>query len=207
MRHLRRTLTRLVYALALPVASAMALSALEFPRAAGAQTATPQAARVASTTLDIGDVVRVTVWRRPELTGDFRIGADGALRHPLYQEVRITGMTVPQAQARLQAYLRQLEASPQVVIEPLYRVSVGGEIRQPNLYSLPPETSIAQLVALAGGPTERGRLDRVRLVRDGRETVLDLTSTSSAVTAMPIASGDQIFVGRRSSAFRDAIRR
>jgi polysaccharide export outer membrane protein len=169
------------------------------------QSATAPASRGANTTLEVGDLVRVTVWRRPELTGDFRVGGDGALRHPLYQQVKVAGMTIPQTQAQLQTYLRTLEASPQVVVEPLFRVSVGGEIRQPNLYSLPPETSIAQVVALAGGPTERGRLDRVRLVRDGRATVIDLTSTSSAVAAMPIESGDQIFVARRGSAFHDAV--
>ena len=155
--------------------------------------------------LQIGDLVRVTVWRRPELSGDFRIGTDGSLRHPLYQDVKVAGLTTAEAQLRLQSFLKQLEATPQLVLEPLYRVSVGGEIRQPNLYSLPPETSIAQVIALAGGPTERGRLDQVRLVRNGHEATLDLASTASAVTEMPIQSGDQIFVGRRSSVFRESV--
>ena len=155
--------------------------------------------------LAVGDIVRVTVWRRPELSGDFRIGTDRALRHPLYQDVRIAGLPVVEAQLRLQNFLKSLEASPQVVLEPLFRVSVGGEIRQPNLYSLPPETSIAQVIALAGGPTENGRLDEVRLIRGGREQTLDLTSTASAVTEMPIHSGDQLFIGRRHNTFRETV--
>ena len=150
-------------------------------------------------------MVRITVWRRPELSGDFRIGADSVLRHPLYQQVRLAGLTLRAAQTSLETYLRQLEAAPQIVLEPIYRVAVGGEIRQPNLYSLPPETSIAQVVALAGGPTERGRLDRVRLIRGGRVTMLDMTSAAAGVTDMPIQSGDQIVIGRRRAVFRDVV--
>ena len=156
-------------------------------------------------TLEVGDMVRITVWRRPELSGDFRIGADSVLRHPLYQQVRLAGLTLRAAQTSLETYLRQLEAAPQLVLEPIYRVAVGGEIRQPNLYSLPPETSIAQVVALAGGPTERGRLDRVRLIRGGRVTMLDMTSAAAGVTDMPIQSGDQIVIGRRRAVFRDVV--
>ena len=156
-------------------------------------------------TLEVGDMVRITVWRRPELSGDFRIGADSVLRHPLYQQVRLAGLTLRAAQTSLETYLRQLEAAPQIVLEPIYRVAVGGEIRQPNLYSLPPETSIAQVVALAGGPTERGRLDRVRLIRGGRVTMLDMTSAAAGVTDMPIQSGDQIVIGRRRAVFRDVV--
>lgn len=152
-----------------------------------------------------GDLVRVTVWRKEELSGDLRVGADGALAHPLYQSVHIAGLPLDQAKQKLIEFLRQYEASPQLVLEPLSRVTIGGEVRSPNLYSLSPETSVAQAVAQAGGPTDRGRLDRVRLLRGGRETMLDLTSPDPTVAQMPIRSGDQIFVGARRYILRDVI--
>lgn len=152
---------------------------------------------IASLVLRPGDLVRVTVWRKPELSGDFLVAADSTLKHPLYQEIKVAGLTVTAALGKLQEYLRRLEAVPQVAIEPLFRVSVGGEVRAPNLYSLSPETSIAQAVALAGGPTDFGRSDRVRLLRGGREILFDLNAASGESLHTPVASGDQIMISRR----------
>jgi polysaccharide export outer membrane protein len=144
-----------------------------------------------------GDVVRITVWRRPELSGDFTVSADGSIRHPIYQGVKVGGVAVSAAEARLRDFLARFESTPQFVIEPLFRVTVGGEVRQPNLYSLPQETTVSQAVAMAGGPTERGRLDRVILQRDGHETRIDLNAPSSEGAPTPVRSGDRIFVARR----------
>ena len=74
---------------------------------------------------------------------------------------------------------------------------VGGEVRSPGLVSLPRGTPLSQAVARAGGPTERGRLDRVTLLRGGRSYSLNLLSDDLRTAVMPIASGDQIFVARR----------
>ena len=163
----------------------------------------PSPASTASLVLRPGDLVRIAVWRKPELSGDFLIGADSTLKHPLYREVRVAGLSAAAAREQIALYLRALESNPQVSIEPLVRVSVGGEVRNPNLYTLSPETSVSQAVALAGGPTERGRLDQVRLVRDGRLTMLDLSAPDATILATPVASGDQISLQRRSAVFRD----
>jgi protein involved in polysaccharide export with SLBB domain len=164
-----------------------------------------QSAAIGTVMLRAGDVVRVTVWRNPELSGDFAITSNGTLAHPLYRDVVVAGLDLPAAESRIREVLAGLESNPRFVIEPLLRVSVGGEVRQPSLYTLPPETSIAEAVALAGGATDRGRLDRVRLFRDGQELRVDLTDPGVGPAQAPIRSGDQIFVDRRVSIFRDYI--
>ena len=100
--------------------------------------------------------------------------------------------------------LLRLDANPQFVVQPLLRVAVGGEVVRPNLFNLPPETSVAQAVAQAGGATQQGQLDRVRLIRGGRAVTLDLTQPGGAAE-QPVRSGDQIVVDRRSSTFRDVV--
>jgi protein involved in polysaccharide export with SLBB domain len=157
------------------------------------------------TVLRPGDAVRITVWRQPELSGEFTISESGTITHPLYRELVVTGVPLDDARRRVHDYLSRLESNPQFVVEPLLRVSVGGEVRQPSLYRLTPETSIAEAVAMAGGATERGRMERVRLFRGGEVMVVDLTSPRAGLAQEPIRSGDQIFVDRKTSLFRDYI--
>ncbi len=177
---------------------------LAIAAATGAPDAAAQTPVRASATLEPGDLVRIIVWRSEELSGDFEIAADGTIRHPLYRSVTAAGVPLDMLEQRLRTLLSRFDAQPQFVIEPRLRVAISGEVREPNLFSLSPELSIAQAIALAGGPTERGRLDQVRLLRDGREIILDLTRPAS-YGAMRIRSGDQIVVPRRKDTFRDTV--
>lgn len=163
---------------------------------AAAQTDTTAAVRPA-------DLVRLTVWRMPEFTGEFAVGPDGTIQHPLLTEVRVVGRPRDEVRRQLREVLLRYENDPQFVFDYLYRVGVTGEVRLPNLYSLPPETSIPQAIAAAGGLAEFGRINDVRLIRGGQEMVLDLRDPSSQVMEMRIRSGDQIRVLRRGSSFRD----
>ena len=155
--------------------------------------------------LNAGDQVRVTVWRKPELSGDFSVAPNGTLAHPLYREVSVVGVPMSVVEERLRVFLGRYETNPQLVIEPLVRVIVGGEVRSPNLLAVPPETTLAQAIALAGGPTERGLVNKVRVIRDNQEIKLDLSRPESSVATLQVRSGDQILVGRRGAPVRDYI--
>jgi polysaccharide export outer membrane protein len=150
-----------------------------------------------------GDMVKVTVWRSPEMSGDFIVGASGTLQHPLYQSVPVAGVPLAQVVHRLQQFLSHYQDDPQLVVVPLFRVTVGGEVRLPNLYSLPTETTISQAVAQAGGATQDGRLDKVRILRGGHEYIADLTRADAAWANTPVRSGDQILVTRKGNFWRD----
>jgi len=147
--------------------------------------------------LNPGDQIRIIVWRKPEFSGDFPIAANGTITHPLYREVQVTGVPLSVVEDRLRTFLTRYETTPQFVIQPLVRIIVGGEIRSPNIYSVPPETTIAQAIALAGGPTERGELNQVRVVRDRQEIKMDISKPDSDAGVLQIRSGDQILVGRK----------
>jgi protein involved in polysaccharide export with SLBB domain len=90
--------------------------------------------------------------------------------------------------------------NPRFVVEPLLRVSVSGQVDRPNLYTVAPGTTVAQAVAQAGGVTDQGRQDRVRLVRNQAERFVNLTDPRDG--SQPVRSGDEIFVGPRSQWFR-----
>lgn len=153
--------------------------------------------------LQPGDVVRITVWRQPELSGEFPITASGQIAHPLYREVPVAGQPLATVEAQIAAFLRRFVENPQFVVQPLLRVSVSGQVDRPNIYSVAPGTTVAQAIAQAGGITEQGRQDRVRLVRDQRERWIDLTNPRDG--SQPLRSGDELFASPRSQWFRSVV--
>jgi polysaccharide export outer membrane protein len=161
------------------------------------------AARDTNVVLHPGDMVKVTVWRNQEMSGDFMVGVNGALRHPLYQEVPIAGIPLYQVEQRLTQFLTKYEQNPQLVVEPLFKVTVGGEVRLPNLYPLPRTTTVSQAVAQAGGVTQDGRLNKIDLYRGGQKIEMDLTEASGRWANEPIQSGDQIIVTKKSNFVRN----
>jgi len=145
-----------------------------------------------------GDMLRIDVWRHPEMSGEFVIATDSTLVHPLYQVVKVAGAPVSVVKERLREFLKAYEQDVRMDIEPMFPVTVAGEVRQPNLYRLPQGTTIAQAIAQAGGPTEWGRLDKVRVIRRDGELTIDLANQYSRYESLTVASGDQVLVTRRS---------
>jgi polysaccharide biosynthesis/export protein len=156
-----------------------------------------------NTVLHPGDLVRVTVWRNVEMSGDFAVGQNGALLHPLYQAVPIAGVPLQEVDRRLRQFLTKYESDPQLVVIPLLHITIAGEVSKPSLYNLPRETSIGEAIATAGGPTEFGNLGKVLLFRGGKEYKIDLRSPLNAWATRPIESGDQIILTRRGSFWKD----
>jgi protein involved in polysaccharide export with SLBB domain len=167
--------------------------------------AAPAAAQDTTTAVRPADVIRLSVWRQPEFTGEFPIAPDGTILHPLLTEVRVVGRTREQVREQMRQVLQRYETDPNFVFDYLYRIGVTGEVRLPNLYNLPPETTILQAVAAAGGVSEFGVISQVRLIRGGRETILDLRNPAPELAEMRIRSGDQIRVPRRGATWRDLV--
>lgn len=155
--------------------------------------------------LNPGDQLRIAVWRKPEFSGDFLIAANGTITHPLFREVQVTGIPLATVEERLRTFLTRYETNPQFVIEPLVRIIVAGEVRSPNIYSVPPQTTVAQALALAGGPTERGDIRKVRIFRDRQEIRMDVSKPDSDAGLLQIRSGDQILMGRERPSVREII--
>jgi polysaccharide biosynthesis/export protein len=146
-----------------------------------------------------GDAVRVTVWQYPELSGTFDIGDDGAVVHPIYQSVNLVSLTQTQAEAAFRTILQRYETDPQFVVEPLYRITIMGEVRSPNVYTVTGQATVLQAIAQAGGVTPMARVDRVRVSRAGREVAVDLSDRSGTQQLMRLRSGDQIMVDSRQN--------
>src|SRR3989454_3522068 len=143
-----------------------------------------------------GDVLRINVWRHPELSGDFVVAPDSTLVDPVYQVVKVAGVPRPVVRERLRGVLSSYEQGVPFVLQPVFPVTVAGEVRQPNLYRLPEGTTFAQAIAQAGGPTGLGRVEKGKGIRRGSTVMIDLGQGYLKYERLTIASGDQILVGR-----------
>lgn len=148
-----------------------------------------------------GDILRIQVWRQPEFSGEFLVGPDSLLVHPLYRNLTVGGLRLQAVRDRLVEFLGTFVQDASLTVEPLYPVAVAGEVRQPNLYHVERGTTVAQAIARAGGPTPQGRLDKVVLQRGDAVTRFSLTTEYSQWGTVPLSSGDQLFV-QRASDFR-----
>ncbi|HUQ20910.1 MAG TPA: polysaccharide biosynthesis/export family protein [Gemmatimonadaceae bacterium] len=160
-----------------------------------AQSATPVAD--VQPTLAPGDAVRIQVWREPDLSGDFVVNEQGVITLPLLGRMDVTSVPISQLRDKLiSAYAVQLR-NPSVTITPLRRVYVLGEVAKPGLYPVDPTISLAGLIALAGGATPIGDVQKVRIVRNGTVVVKQIDASSS-VGMSNVRSNDEVFVDRRS---------
>src|SRR5436189_2755496 len=121
-----------------------------------------------------GDVLRINVWRHPELSGDFVVAPDSTLVDPVYQVVKVAGAPLAVVRERLRAVLSTYEQGVPFVLEPVFPVTVAGEVRQPNLYRLPGGATFAPAIAQAGGPAGLGRLQDVPGIRRDSTMMLAL---------------------------------
>jgi polysaccharide export outer membrane protein len=105
------------------------------------------------------DVLKVTVFDEPQLSGTFRVDVDGAFTYPFLGRIKAVGQnlrTIEADLARLLAdgYVRR----PQVAIEvEQYRsrsIFVVGEVRSPGKYALAGEMTLIEALAQAGSTTE-----------------------------------------------------
>jgi polysaccharide export outer membrane protein len=154
--------------------------------------------------------VRIVVWRKPEFSGDFVIAPNGSITHPLYRSVQVGGVPFATAEANVRRFLARFEENPEFVMEPLIRVAVSGEVQRPQVFALRPETTIAEAVARAGGTTQAGARNHIRLRRlspsgQQNEIIVDLNDPSGGSGMIPVRSGDQIVVDRKKSFMRDIL--
>lgn len=183
----------------------LALVVLAMPASAQESRASSEQAVLAP-----GDSVRIVVWRKPEFSGDFVVAPNGTITHPLFRSVQVAGVPFATAEANLRRFLARFEENPEFVMEPLIRVAISGEVERPLVYALRPETTVAEAVARAGGATELGARNRVRVLRleqsgQQEQLIINLTDPDAGYGRVPIRSGDQIIVDRRKSFTRDIL--
>jgi polysaccharide export outer membrane protein len=117
------------------------------------------------------DVVRITVWKNPELSTEAVVRPDGTLTIPVVGELRAAGRTAADLQQEATQRVRTLVNDAVVTVSIVevnsYRFTVAGNVEHPGLFTSRYYITISDAIALAGGPNRYATTSNVTVVRNG----------------------------------------
>jgi polysaccharide export outer membrane protein len=108
-----------------------------------------------------GDELEITVYGAPDLSGHTRVSSDGNISIPLIGYVRVGGLSSSEAEAEIEAQLRQhlILNDPQVSVYAKEftssGISVAGEVAKPGFYSALGPHRLFDVLQAAGGLSDR----------------------------------------------------
>lgn len=147
--------------------------------------------------LQPGDVVRLQIWREPDLSGEFLVDQSGIVTFPMLGSVLVATESALSLKARLVKAYQVFLRNPSIEVTHLRRVVIVGAVKAPGVYPLDPTLTISDAVAVAGGATPDGKRDEIELVRAGERSKVRLTDLTR-IADLGLRSGDQIFIPQRS---------
>lgn len=173
-----------------PPAPAQAPAPLQIPgvtsRASAAGAPAPAAAAVASAVnsvsapsgyqLSANDQIAVEVFGEDDLRSVARLSGDGSASLPLLGAVRLGGLTLAQATARLtELYGRDYLVNPKLNVSLVgyakQRFTVLGQVNRPGAFEMPEGAiggvDVLEAVAMAGGYTRIAAPERISVRRRG----------------------------------------
>lgn len=144
-----------------------------------------------------GDGLRVDVYDEPALSSEVDVSETCAVSLPLVGEVEACGTTPQELATAIEAayrdgYLVRPSVSVSVVRYRSQRVDVLGSVDKRGPLFLDGETSVVEVISMAGGPSAENvvRVDVIR--RDGSREAYDLKALMSAPEQVLAHGGDRI---------------
>jgi polysaccharide export outer membrane protein len=157
--------------------------------------------------LGAGDVVNVQVYGRPELGTTTYIAEDGSITVPLAGTIPVKGLSPTTAATKIAAAYKagQILKNPQVSVMVTQSrsqlVSVLGEVRTPGRFPVDAGTNVLDLLAQAGGTTERSGnvmyIIRANATGEAERSAIDLRGLASqqySLKLLTLQGGDSVFV-------------
>ncbi|HBH80401.1 MAG TPA: hypothetical protein DDY39_11300 [Nitrospira sp.] len=116
------------------------------------------------------DVLKVTVWKSPDLSGEVTIRPDGTITLPLIGDVPAAGLTANTLAKRISERLTEYVSSPIVTVQVKevnsYFIYVLGEVLKPGKYPLKSYANVMQGVALGGGFAPFAKKNKIKVLRN-----------------------------------------
>jgi polysaccharide export outer membrane protein len=109
-----------------------------------------------------GDLINVSMFDAPELSGHFRVDQNGDVEMPLVKRIHVAGLTAEQAASVVKNQYVQEDilvpegSGPTLFIEEYANqgITVSGEVKNPGVYPAFGVKMLNDVVTAAGGPTQ-----------------------------------------------------
>ena len=170
------------------------------------QAAAPQSAPALA--IGSGDLIDVSMFSAPELSGRFRVDEKGDVDMPLLGSIRVAGLTAEEAATLIEkqyvkAQILVPEASRSTVFIEEYAnqgITVSGEVKSPGIYPAFGVRRLNDVLTAAGGETPLAS-SQVTIARrnDPQHPITIAYSPDTLPRVMPetqILPGDTVFVPR-----------
>jgi polysaccharide biosynthesis/export protein len=155
-----------------------------------------------------GDLIQVSMFENPELSGTFRVDANGDIMLPLVGTVHVAGQTSDEAGAQIvkryvQGGILKAESAYATVSVLEYAtqgITVNGEVKEPGIYPALGVRMLNDVIAAAGGETAGAASKVVITHRNDPAHPVDVyynpSALSPTVPQVQILPGDSIMVPR-----------
>ncbi|MDH5727200.1 MAG: polysaccharide export protein, partial [Nitrospira sp.] len=116
------------------------------------------------------DVLKVTVWKSPDLSGEVTIRPDGTITMPLIGDVPAAGLAANVLAKHIGERLTEYMSSPIVTVQVKevnsYFIYVMGEVVKPGKYPLKSYANVMQGISLAGGFAPFANKNKIKVLRN-----------------------------------------
>jgi polysaccharide biosynthesis/export protein len=116
-----------------------------------------------------GDMLRVSVWKEPDLQMDVLVRPDSAISFPLAGEISTKGLSVGALQQELNKRLGKFISNPVVTVSVLQvlgnKVYVIGQVNDPGVFVVNPNPDVMQALSMAGGMTAFAASGDIKILR------------------------------------------
>lgn len=154
------------------------------------------------------DVLQVTVWHNPDLTGPAIVRPDGTISLPLIGDLKAAGRTTAELRTeisqRLRAFIKDEAATVTVAISQInsYRYVVNGSVAHPGVFTANHYVTVSEAIAQAGGPDRFASPVETVIIRNDasgktRRIPIDYPSILDGKHPehdLPILPGDTIYI-------------
>jgi polysaccharide export outer membrane protein len=144
------------------------------------------------------DGIKLTIFNIPEsVTGEYYILENNSIKLPFLDPIDNNSKSYEVLKTEITEKYNSIYREPELSIEPLYRVNVLGEVRNPGTYYITGIETITDVIGIAGGQTQDSDLSEVIVTRNNSEITIDMEeiledgATENDIKILP---GDKIYV-------------
>jgi polysaccharide export outer membrane protein len=152
-----------------------------------------------------GDQIEIRIGGVPaeevsQVTGVYTIDGDGFINMPHIGKVRAAGATQSQLQSAIESSYKsqQIYTNPSITLavpNTARFVDVGGDVRSQQRVPFTADLTVLGAITAAGGFTEYADQTKVKLLRDGKVTVINIKEVRKDPTKdLKLKPGDKIQV-------------